>query len=111
MKTTQPILITTVIAGGDLTNSKNLFIGFNGTVCGNGAKPLGVLSANTISGEQAPVIAKGIAIVLSGAAFSRGIKLQSNASGKAITYSAGEVAGYALYAASGADELIRVLLS
>ncbi len=111
MKTTQPILITSVTAAADLTTATNLFIGFNGSICTNGVKPLGILSASTNIGEQAPVIAKGIAIVLSGAALSAGSKVQSNASGKAITYIAGEAAGFALDTASGADELIRVLLS
>ncbi|HMN49559.1 MAG TPA: DUF2190 family protein [Ignavibacteriaceae bacterium] len=111
MKTIQPILITSVTAGVDLSTATNLFIGFNGSLCANGAKPLGVLNASTNIGEQAPVIAKGIAMVLSGAAVSAGAKVQSDATGKAITYAAGEVAGFSLDAASGAGELIRVLLS
>ena len=75
-----------------------------------GAKPLGVLNANTDEGEQAPVCCVGIALVYSGAALAAGAKIQCNAAGKAITYAAGAVAGYALDAATGADELIRVLL-
>lgn len=110
MKTEQPILITTIPAAADLSASKNLFIGLTGAICGNGAKPLGVLNANTANTYQAPVVAVGIALVISGAAVTAGDKLQSNASGKAITYSSGEIAGYSLDTASGADELIRVLL-
>jgi len=60
--------------------------------------------------EEAPVLCVGIALVYSGAALSAGAKIQSNAAGKAITYSSGAVAGYALDAATGTDELIRVLL-
>jgi len=105
MKTEQPILITTITAKVDLSAKKNLFI-----VCGNGAKPLGVLNANTDIQEEAPVLCVGISLVYSGAAISHGDKLQCNASGKAITYSSGAVAGYALDASTGADELIRVLL-
>ena len=37
-------------------------------------------------------------------------KIQSDANGKAITFSSGEANGYALDAATGADELIRILL-
>ncbi len=111
MKTEQPILITSVIAGADLSAVNNLFIGFNGAICANGAKPLGVLNASTFLGEEAPVTAKGIAIVLSGAALSAGAKVQSDASGKAITFAAGEIAGFSLDAASGANESIRILLS
>jgi hypothetical protein len=110
MKTEQPILITSIIAAADFTNSKNIFIGFDGNICGNGAKALGVLNANTALNEQAPVTSSGIALVLSGAAVSLGDKLQSNASGKAITFASGDANGYALDAATGADELIRVKL-
>lgn len=110
MKTEQPILITSITAKGDLSGKQNLFIDFDGDVCGNGLKPLGALNANTNLGEEAPVVCQGITLVYSGALVSRGDKIQSNVAGKAITYSAGAVAGYALDAASGADELIRVLL-
>jgi hypothetical protein len=110
MKTEQPILITSIKASADLSSSKNLFIGFDGNICGNGAKALGVLNADSDQNEQAPLTASGIALVFSGAAVSLGAKLQSNASGKAITFSSGETNGYALDAAIGADELIRVKL-
>jgi hypothetical protein len=110
MKTEQPILITSITAAADFTNSKNIFIGFDGDTCGNGAKALGVLNANSAQDEQAPITALGIALVLSGAAVSLGDKLQANASGKAITFASGEANGYAFDAATGADELIRVKL-
>ena len=99
MKTEQPILITSITAAADFTNSKNIFIGFDGDTCGNGAKALGVLNANSAQDEQAPITALGIALVLSGAAVSLGDKLQANASGKAITFASGEANGYALDAA------------
>jgi len=110
MKTEQPVLITSIKAAADFSNSKNIFIGFDGNTCGNGAKALGVLNANSAQNEQAPLMSIGIALVLSGAAVVLGAKLQSNASGKAITYASGEANGYALDAATGADELIRVKL-
>ena len=68
------------------------------------------MNADTNVNEQAPVTCAGIALVFSGAAVSLGAKIQSNASGKAITFSSGEANGYALDAATGADELIRVKL-
>ena len=108
MKTEQPILITSITAAADL--SKNLFIGFDGAVCGNGKKALGVCNAETDSGEQAPLMSIGIALLLSGAAVSIEDKIQSDANGKAITFSSGEANGYALDAATGADELIRIKL-
>ena len=110
MKTEQPILITSITAPADLSTKKNLFIGFDGNVCGNGEKALGVLNANTNTGNQAPVMAIGIAIVISGAAVNQKAKVQSDANGKAITFAAGEVNGYALDAAAGADEFIRIRL-
>jgi hypothetical protein len=110
MKTEQPILITSITATADLSAKQNLFIGFDGAVCGNGVKPLGSLNANADLDEQAPVTCKGIALVYSGDTILKGDKLQSNAAGKAIPYSSGDIAGYALDASTGADELIRVLL-
>jgi Uncharacterized conserved protein (DUF2190) len=110
MKTEQPILITSITAAADLSDKKNLFIGFDGDVCGNGAKALGVLNANTDQGEEAPVATVGILLVYSGAAVNQGDKIQSDANGKAITYAAGAVNGYSMDSAGGADELIRVLL-
>ena len=110
MKTEQPILITSITAPADLSSKKNLFIGFDGNVCGNGAKALGVLNANTNLGNQAPVMTIGIALTCSGAAISQGVKVQSDANGKAITFAAGEVNGYALDAAAGVDEFIRIRL-
>ena len=137
MKTEQPILITTILAAANL--DKNLFIGFDGNLCSANAKALGVSNANTNSGNQCPVVSKGIALVLSGAAVSVGNAVVANSSSKAIpatTFSATvpgsgttvtsssaqpamilagsvlpqAVNGYALDVASGADELIRVLL-
>ena len=110
MKTEQPILITSILAAADLSSSKNLFIGFDGDICGNGAKALGVLNADTDQNEQAPLTCIGIALVLSGEAVSVEDKIQSDANGKAITFSSGEANGYALDAATGADELIRIKL-
>ena len=111
MKTEQLILITSIKAAADFSDSNNIFIGFDGNVCGNGAKALGVLSANTDQDEFAPVTVLGIKLVLSGAAVSTEDKIQSDASGKAVPFSAGELNGYAMDDASGADELIRIRLT
>lgn len=109
MKTEQPILITSIEAKVNL--AKNLFIAFDGDICGNGAKALGVCNAETDLGEMAPITSLGIALVISGAAVAQGAKIQSNASGKVITFAAGESNGFALDASTGVDELIRVKLS
>ena len=110
MRTEQPTLITSISAAADLSASKSLFIGFDGDLCAAAAKALGVLNANTDILEQAPVCVSGIALVLSGAAISAGAAVEADANSKAITLAAGISNGYALDAASEADELIRVLL-
>jgi hypothetical protein len=110
MKTHQPLGRTTIIAGAAL--AKQLFIGLTGALCAADAKPLGVSEIDCASGEQMPVIFAGIALVKSGAALSAGAKLEVDAAGKAITWAtSGEIAGWALDAAGGADEVIRVLLA
>jgi hypothetical protein len=109
MKTEQPILITSIRAKANLP--KNLFITFDGEICGNGAKALGVSNAETDLGEMAPVTAVGIALVFSGNAVTLGAPIQSDANGKAIPLAAGSLNGYALDAAAGADELIRLKLN
>ena len=111
MKTEQPILITSIQAKSDLSASKNLLIGFDGDICGAASKCLGVLNANTNVGEEAPVVAQGIALVKSGAAIAEGAQVECDAAGKVVTKSLGVTIGYALDTANGADELIRVLLT
>ncbi len=108
MYTEQPVLILSIDAAADI--DKNLFVGFDGALCAAGAKSLGVSNADTLSGEEMPVMTNGVALVLSGAAVSQGDPVEADASGKAIPVSAGEKNGDSLDAASGADELIRVLL-
>ncbi|MBK8946424.1 MAG: DUF2190 family protein [Ignavibacteriae bacterium] len=108
MQTEQSTLITSVLMPADRT--KNLFIGLDGALCGNGAKALGVLNADTQANDYGPVMTSGIALVVSGAAVTLGAKVQSNANGQAIVFASGEFNGFALDAATGANQLIRVLL-
>ena len=110
MKTHQPIGRTSIAAGAAL--GKQLLIGLTGALCAADAKPLGASEIDVASGEQMPVIFAGIALVLSGAAVTAGDKLKSNSAGKAITWvTSGEVVGWALDTAGGADVAIRVLLA
>ena len=108
MLTEQPILITSIQAAANL--AKNLFIGFDGDICANGAKALGVCNTESDELEQAPITSKGIALVTTGDTVAAGDKVQSNAEGKAVTFASGEANGFAMDTSSGADELIRVLL-
>lgn len=112
MKTEVIGVTISMLAAADLSAKKNLLMGIvSGTICGNGAIPLGVLLANTEDTEYGPVAITGTVLVFSGAAVTAGVRVQSDAAGKAITFSSGEAVGYALDEASGADELIRVFLA
>lgn len=83
MKTEQIILMSSIKLTEDLT--KNLFVGFVGALCTADTKALGILNADTIAGEIAPIAVAGIALVYSGAAISVGANVKSNSDGKAIT--------------------------
>lgn len=138
MKTEQPLLITSIKASADL--SKNHFVGFDGNLPVANSKPLGVVNADTGAGNMCPVVVSGIALVKTASAVQRGSAVATDASGRAVpvlnfTVSIPQgltpvqstssfpsllinggmlpqsVAGYALDASSGADELIRVLLT
>lgn len=109
MKTEQPILITSILAADDL--AKNTFIDFFGYTANGSAKCLGVCNADTSTDEQAPVTVKGIALVKTSVAFVIGDAIKVDGSGLATVIGVGPIEGYALDAASGANELIRVLLS
>jgi len=106
--TEQTLLITSVLMPADI--EKNLFIGLDGALCGSDAKALGVLNADTVENEYGPVATSGIVLVTSGGAIAQGAKVASNAAGKAVTFSSGELNGYALDSSTGADQKIRVKL-
>ena len=138
MKTEQPILITSVKAAANI--SKNYLVGFDGNLCSTGAKPLGVSNADASTDEQLPLVCKGIALVYSFTSIPQGSALicqtggkvapaanfhaaipngstpvNSNAAQPTLTLSGTvlpqTLVGYALDAATGADEQIRVLLA
>ena len=109
MKTHAPGHRYTIVAAAAI--AKQLFVGLTGNICAADAKPLGVSEIDCASGEQMSVITSGVVLVKSGASLSASAKLKVDSAGKAITWAtSGEVAGWALDAAGGADEVIRVLL-
>lgn len=110
MKTEQPVLLTSITTTEDVT--KNLILNVAGGLCDASAVPLGIINADTASGEEAPVCVEGIALVYSGAAIVPGVLLKSDANAKAISTTTNDklVIGKALDAASAADELIRIKL-
>ena len=109
MKTEQPILITSILANQDFP--KNRFISFDGYLGSEGAKSLGVCSAETSLNELAPVACNGIVLIETTAAVSQGAKVQTYDDGYAGPDNGGPTEGYALDAATGANEFIRVLLA
>lgn len=111
MKTEQPVLITSVQCEIELGAVKHRFIKFSGAYGEEGYKSLGVCNANTAFGEMMPVMAKGIAIVETGGPINQGASVESFDDGVAVTQTTGPLEGYAMDAASGAGQLIRVLLS
>ncbi len=109
MKTEQPILITTLKTTTDVL--KNRIIGYGGTY--HSGFDMGVVNADTLSGESAPVMLQGIALVTSGEQIAQlGTGVKSDADGKAVICGNDRArVGIALDTCSGADELIRVLVT
>ena len=138
MKAYKSALTDSITAQVDLP--KGRFIGFDGNLCAQDAKALGVSEADTKAGQQCPVVVYGIAVVETGGAVNAGDAIASDSQGRAVaatafnvTIDAGATAvtstaangdittesggvlpqavnGYALDSASGAGEFIRVVL-
>jgi len=110
MKTEILILVTSITALVDVT--KNLIANVFGGYCNATDVPLGIINADTNASEEMPVVANGIALVISGASVTIGDLVKSDANSKAISTTTNDklVVGKALDASTGADELIRVLL-
>jgi hypothetical protein len=136
-KLANPLGSVSVLAAVNL--SKHIFVGFDGNVCAANAKAVGVSEVDTAGGEMAGVIFSGVALVKTGGAITAGAAVVSDSSGRAaaasaltftipagstnVTSSSAQPAltktgsvlsqainGYAMDAASGTDEIIRVLL-
>lgn len=111
MLTEQPILITSIncsISGGI---TKNHFVTFVGSIGAEGEKSLGVCNADTDVNEMMLVVAKGIALVITGEAIDSGNPIQAFDDGVAVLQSTGPLKGYAMDTASSAGQLIRILLA
>lgn len=107
MKTEKILLTTSITAIAGLLMYR--LVTYAGGVPGAGALTLGVANAAYDAGEQAGVNTHGELLVETGAAVVVGAKLQTDASGRAITWVSGEVVGYARDAASAAGDIIRIL--
>jgi len=108
MKTEKVLLIESVKATTALT--KGRYARSTGAQAGAGEQVLGVVDLDAAIGQQASIKTHGILLVESGAAVAAEARLQSDATGRAITLAAGKDAGYALDAATAAGQPIRIKL-
>lgn len=122
MKTEQPILITSIQNKYGATIVSGHFVTYSGSL-GNSSEDnnqiIGVCNAETDDLEYMPVVVSGIALVLSGGLINAGSKVYTDGGpAYAISFTdpptaaeLQQVVGIAFDDATGADELIRVLLS
>lgn len=137
MKTEVILGTSSIQAAADLVKSR--FIGFDGNLCGANAKARGVSAADTKNGQMCPINFSGEVLIESGGVVAASNPLASDANGKAVAATAFSVLvpagatavtstaaqpdlteaggylpqalnGYAIDAASGAGEFIRVRL-
>ena len=93
------------------TVAANRFVTPDGIQAGADANTLGVARSAGVSGEKITVDVIGTAIVEAGAAVAAGATLETDASGRGVTWAtSGPKVGIALQAASGAGVMIEVLL-
>lgn len=107
----QAISLLTLTVALTGTVAAHRFVTPAGAQAGADANTLGVARAGGISGEKVPVDVIGTAVVEAGAAIAAGATLETDASGRAVTWAtSGPKVGIALQAASGAGVMIEVLL-
>lgn len=107
MKPQNVILTASVLAIADLSAQR--FVGFDGGVCAEGAKALGVAEVDTGSDNMAPANVLGVILVEAGAAIAAGVEVQADSQGRAITKAAGAANGIAWDTAAAAGDLIRIV--
>lgn len=107
MKTHHPILTASITAADNL--SAHIFVGFDGDVCGVGARAFGVTETAADAGEQASVNVLGMILVTAGAAIAAGAQVEADSNGHALTLAAGANNGVALDAATTAGDVIRIV--
>lgn len=98
----------TVVASASVL--KNRFVTAAGAHAGAGATAIGVCQMVAASGEAFAAGCIGSAVIEAGAAFAVGDWLESDASGRAIPFVAGQKLAYALEAAAGAGSLAEVAI-
>lgn len=106
----QSISVLTLTATASGAVGADRFVTPAGAQAGAGVNTLGVSRTNAASGEKMPVDVMGTTILEAGAAVAAGAAIESDASGRAITRTAGVTAARALEAATAAGQFIEVLL-
>lgn len=103
------ILPLTVLLTGTVAESR--FVTVAGAQAGADANTLGVARSAGVSGDRITVDVLGTAVVEAGAAIAAGATLETDASGRAVTWAtSGPKVGIALEAAGAAGQFIEVLL-
>lgn len=102
------LLALPLVAAG--TIAANRFVTPGGAQAGAGANTLGVCRQAAVANDKITVNVIGTAIVESGAAVSAWDTLESDASGRAITWASGAKVALATQAATAAGQMIEVLL-
>lgn len=109
--TTQYIAALTLTVPATGTLVANRFVTKAGAQTGTDGYAIGVCRTAASSGDKVTVDALGVVPVESGAAVTAGDTLKVDSSGRGITWAtSGAKVGIALETASGAGELISVLL-
>jgi hypothetical protein len=104
-----PILALPVTLTG--TVAANRFVTPAGAQAGADVNTLGVSRVAGVSGDKITVDALGTAIVEAGAAIAKGATIETDASGRAVTWAtSGPKVAVALEAAGAAGEFLEVLL-
>lgn len=106
MKTEKILLTTGILAAAALPALR--LVTYAGGVPAAGALCLGVANTSYDAGEQAAINTHGELLCEAGGTVAVGAKLQSDASGRVITWASGEVVGYARDAGV-VGEFIRIM--
>lgn len=104
--------VETYIAGADLSSSQYLFVkvsGANVVVAGDGEAAVGVLWNDPTSGKAASVVRGGDPHVYAGAAIAAGVDIASDAAGKAVAATTGDIIlGTTRAAAAASGDLVQI---
>ncbi len=106
--TYQPVLTLSLKVNSNI--SSNRFVKANGQLCGSEQKSIGVTEYNALSGEFAPVIVIGTALVTAAGSINIGDEVTSDSQGRAIKYmGSGNINGYAFSSATSGN-IVKILL-